>query len=181
MPKRTNPKRTDSKGKGSAPATIGGGVPDRQVYVTVEGLARLRQELEHLQTVRRTEVAELIGKAKEIGDITDSAQYDAAKDEQGFLEARIRVLEDGLSRAVAIEEGGPGQGEVRLGSRVTLRDGRGSEEAWTVVGRTEADIAQGCISNESPVGRALLGRRPGDVVEVQTPSGAVTYSLVSIG
>lgn len=156
------------------------GMPGSHVYVTADGLGKMKEELEYLRTTRRSEVAELIQRAKEIGDITDSAQYEAAKDEQAFLEGRIRVLEDVIGRAVIIDEDSAPAGEVRVGSRVTLLDGEGSQETWTIVGRAEANVAQGRISNESPVGRALIGRRAGDLVEVDTPGGTMNFSIVSI-
>ena len=155
--------------------------PDRQVYVTADGLVEMRTELENLRTDRRAEVADLIQKAKEIGDITDSAQYEAAKEEQAFLEGRIRTLEDVLGRAVLIDENGGASDGVRLGSRVTLLDSEGKEETWTIVGWAESNAAQGRISNESPVGRALIGRFASDQVEVQTPGGVQVFSIVSIG
>jgi transcription elongation factor GreA len=154
--------------------------PNDPVYITAEGLEKIKEELDHLRTVRRSEVAEMIQRAKELGDITDSAQYDAAKNEQAFLEGRIRQLEDTVSRATIIEEQGDTDGAVHVGSRVTLVDDAGEEETWTIVGRAEADAAVGRISNESPVGRAIIGKRVGDTVEVQTPGGVLTFSISSI-
>ena len=153
---------------------------DGRSYVTAEGLERMKDELDELRTVRRAEVAALIEHAKELGDITDSAQYDTAKDEQAFLEGKIRQLEDTVRRAVVIEsEGGP-EGTVRVGSSVTVKDDEGVEETWMIVGRAEADATRGRISNESPVAKSLIGRRGGEAVDVETPIGVLRYSIVSV-
>ena len=153
---------------------------DNRVYISAEGLERIKEELEELRNVRRPEVAELIQRAKELGDITDSAQYDAAKNEQAFLEGRIRHLEDNIRRALIIEEGLQGDGAVRVGSTVVVRDNEGEEERWTIVGRAEADASQGRISNESPVGGALLGKRTGETLEIATPAGSMTFTISAI-
>ncbi|MBI4236750.1 MAG: transcription elongation factor GreA [Chloroflexi bacterium] len=173
-------RRVEPKGGAKTPTVSRDGVPGRQVYVTSDGLAKMKEELGYLQTVRRGEVADLIQKAKEMGDITDSAQYDAAKDDQAFLEGRIRALEEVIGRAAVIEDEATTLGEVRLGSHVTLLDSEGIQETWAIVGRAEANAAQGRISNESPVGRSLIGRRAGDLVEVQTPSGVLNFTIVTI-
>ena len=154
---------------------------DNRVYISADGFERMKEELEELRNIRRPEVAELIQRAKELGDITDSAQYDAAKNEQAFLEGRIRHLEDNIRRALIIEEQGPeGDGAVRVGSTVLVRDGDGEEERWTIVGRAEADASHGRISNESPVGGALLGKRAGETLEIATPAGALTFTISSV-
>ena len=153
---------------------------DNRVYISAEGLERTKEELEELRNVRRPEVAELIQRAKELGDITDSAQYDAAKNEQAFLEGRIRHLEDNIRRALIIEERPQGDGAVRVGSTVVVRDSEGEEERWTIVGRAEADASEGRISNESPVGGALLGKRTGETLEIATPAGSMTFTISAI-
>lgn len=154
---------------------------DDRVYITAEGLEKLKEELNYLRTVRRTEVAELIQRAKELGDITDSAQYDAAKEEQSFLEGRIQQIENQFSHTSLIEEQASSDGVVHVGSKVTLTGKDGVKETWEIVGRTEADAANGRISNQSPVGRAVLGKRKGDKISVQTPAGTLTFSVTSIG
>ncbi|MDA1097079.1 MAG: transcription elongation factor GreA [Chloroflexi bacterium] len=155
---------------------------DGPAYVTAEGFKKVKEELEFLRTIKRAEVAELIQRAKELGDITDSAQYDAAKNEQAFLEGRIRQLEDTVSRAEIIDAEGSPDGKVRVGSRVTVREGDAAEEeTWVIVGRAEADATKGRISNESPVGKALLGKRGGDSVNVITPGGTMRFSVTSVG
>jgi transcription elongation factor GreA len=149
-------------------------------YVTAEGLERMEEELEELRTAGRAQVADLIQKAKELGDISDSAQYDAAKEAQAFLEGKIRQIEDTVTRAVVIEAEGSTGGAVRIGSSVTLKDDEGIEETWSIVGRAEADTPKGRISNESPVGKSLLGRKGGETVDVETPVGVMKYSIVSV-
>ena len=129
--------------------------------------------------MRRPEVAELIRRAREIGDITDdSGQYEAAKDAQMFLEGRIRQLEDSVRRAVIIEDqSNQADGRVRIGSTVVVIDSEGLEERWTIVGQAEADAAHGRISNESPVGGALVGKEVGDSVQIETPLGTQTFTV----
>ncbi len=154
---------------------------DNTVYISAEGLERMKDELEDLRTVRRPEVAEMIQRAKELGDITDSAQYDAAKNEQAFLEGRIRQLEDNVRRAVIIEDQNKSaDGQVRVGSTVVVVDSDGQEERWTIVGRAEADAALGRISNESPVGGALIGRKAGDTFEIDIPAGKLTFTVSNV-
>tara|TARA_Y100000590_G_scaffold144063_2_gene165624 strand:+ start:3090 stop:3623 length:534 start_codon:yes stop_codon:yes gene_type:complete len=153
---------------------------DDQVYITAEGLETLKVELDHLRTTRRTEIAELIQKAKELGDITDSAQYDAAKEEQAFLEGRIRQLEDQVSHASIIDERESSRGVIRIGSKVTLVDNDGTEERWEIVGRAEADATKGRISNESPVAKAIIGRKKGETAQVNTPGGVIDLKVKSV-
>ena len=153
---------------------------DDQVYITAEGLEALKVELDDLRTTRRTEVAELIQKAKELGDITDSAQYDAAKEEQGFLEGRIRQLEDQVNHATIIDESHSSGDVIRIGSKVTLIDTDGIEEKWEIVGSAESDATNGRISNESPVAKAIIGRKKGETAQVNTPSGVIDLKVKSI-
>jgi len=152
-------------------------------YLTAEGYQRILVQLEYLKTVRRLEVAEKIRSAKEDGDITENAGYDQAKEEQAFLEGRIRTLEQVLRTATIIEENGSAD-QVRLGCRVTVveieGEGRPSPETYRIVGSTEADPSKGSISNESPLGRALIGRGIGDRVIVNTPGGKIHFEIVNI-
>lgn len=148
-------------------------------HVSREGFENLQAELERLRTEGRSDVAELIHKAKEIGDITDSAQYEAAKDAQAFLEGRIRTLELQLSSAVVVSQDGL-FGMVSLGSRVTIADGAGEAETYRIVSPVEASIAQGRISMVAPVGKALLGRKAGDKVVVQAPNGVIHYTVLKV-
>ena len=151
---------------------------DKVVYITQEGLNRLQAELEVLRNKRRPEVAERIRQAKEFGDINENAEYDDAKNEQGFVEGRVLLLEK-LVRNATIIEGKHVKGIVEVGSTVKVHDEYG-DEAFTIVGSAEAKPAEGRISNESPVGRALLGKKKGEKVVVKVPAGDFTYTIVSI-
>lgn len=150
---------------------------DKPVPLTREGLERLRRELEQLRTVRRSEVAERIKHAKEFGDLSENSEYEDAKNEQGMVEGRILTLERMVRNAVIIEE--QHNGVVQMGSRVRLRGDEGEEE-FTIVGPAEVDVTAGRISLESPVGRALLGHRVGEAVEVITPGGRRTVTILQV-
>jgi transcription elongation factor GreA len=154
---------------------------DKPVFLTPEGRARLEGELKHLRDVRRPEVAERIKAAKEFADTTDNAEFEEAKNEQAFVEGRILTIEKMLANAVLIDsEQAALHDIVRLGSRVTVVDEEGESEIYSIVGSAEASPRQGRISNESPVGRALLGRRIGDTVEVVVPAGVVKFRVTAI-
>ena len=152
---------------------------DKPVLLTKEGLTKLERELEELRTVRRSEVAERIKYAKDFGDISENAEYEDAKNEQGMVEGRILVLENMIRNAVIIEEV-DGDGEVRVGSVIDVKDEFGTQ-TFTIVGPAEVDVAGGRISMESPVGKAVLGHRVGDSVEVQSPGGVRRLKIVKIG
>jgi transcription elongation factor GreA len=150
------------------------------VYLTAEGLQKIEDELHHLKTERREEIALKLEAAIRQGDLKENADYHDAKDEQGFIEGRIRDLEDSLRRAQVIEDDGPSD-VVRVGSTVTVsEDGFDGEETYNIVGAHEADPANGRISNESPIGRALLGARSGDTVSAETPAGEIRFVVQSI-
>ncbi|MBV8301493.1 MAG: transcription elongation factor GreA [Candidatus Dormibacteraeota bacterium] len=151
---------------------------EKPVLLTKDGLTKLEKELDELRTVRRSEVAERIKYAKDFGDITENAEYEDAKNEQGMLEGRILVLENMVRNAVIIEEGAEG-GEVSVGSAVDVKDEFGTQ-SFTIVGPAEVDVAQGRISMESPVGKALLGHQVGDSVEVQSPGGMRKLKIVKV-
>jgi transcription elongation factor GreA len=151
---------------------------DKPVLLTKDGIAKLERELEELRTVRRGEVAERIKYAKDFGDISENAEYEDAKNEQGMVEGRILVLENMLRNVVVIEEGSDG-GIISLGSSVEVKDEFG-KQTFTIVGPAEADVASGRISLESPVGKALLGHKVGDEVEVQSPGGARKVRIVGV-
>jgi transcription elongation factor GreA len=150
---------------------------DKPVPLTAEGRAQIEAEYEHLVNVRRAEIAAQIGAAAEDGDLSENAAYDHAKDEQALLEGRIATLEHFLRNAVLIES--PSNGLVQLGSKVTIEQGDG-EETYSIVGPLEAAPIKGRISNESPMGRALLNHKAGDTVEVNAPSGVRTVRIISI-
>ncbi|HID88677.1 MAG TPA: transcription elongation factor GreA [Anaerolineales bacterium] len=150
------------------------------VYLTREGIERLRRELDELVNVRRPALADRLRKAIQQGDLSENADYIAAKEEQGFLEGRIQEIEALLRKAVVIEDEAP-TGEVRLGSRVTVvEDGEEEPETFRLVGPVEADPTNGRISYESPLGQALLGHRVGDVVAVEAPAGILRFRILRI-
>lgn len=150
-----------------------------QTFLTRDGLKKLEEELEYLRTVRRAQVAERLHNAQEDGELIENAEYEDAKNEQAFVEGRILQLETMLSNAVLIEEHGSND-VVGLGSRVTVKEGGNNTEEYMLVGAAEANPKEGRISNESPLGRALLGRRVGDEVKVQAPAGPITFRVVKI-
>ncbi len=162
---------------------------EKQEYLTREGQAKLEAELEELTTIGRREVAERISAAKELGDISESGEYEDAKKSQALLEGRIREIKSILSRAEIIENDHQSHTNrfVRMGSVVTVQlqlDGEDGEEeeteTWSIVGSTEASPSNGRISNESPIGAALLGKKAGDKANVQTPSGIMSITILEI-
>ena len=153
----------------------------REIYLTPEGQQNLQKELEHLKTVRRLEVARRIQKASEAGGTVDNAEYDGAKNEQAFVEGRISYLENILSNAVVPTAAVKPGGAIGFGSSVTVVTDKGAKKRYRVVGSAEAAPLEGKISIESPVGRALVGHKAGDKVDVQTPSGVVKLTIVKVG
>jgi transcription elongation factor GreA len=144
----------------------------RQSVITPEGLEKLQEEIETLSTTRRREVAERIKEAREFGDISENAEYDDAKNEQALLEQRIAQLEERLRRATVIDEKALGTDEVKFGSIVHVKDQKsGSSQKFQIVGSTEADPSEQKLSNESPIGKALIGHKRNDVVSVDVPRG----------
>jgi transcription elongation factor GreA len=143
----------------------------KDVILTPEGLENLKKEIETLSTTKRREVAERIKEAREFGDISENSEYDDAKNEQAMLEARIATLEDKLRSASVIDAKELSADVVRVGSQVQVKDDKGKELTYTIVGSTEADPSANRLSNESPVGKALVGRKKGDNVVVVLPSG----------
>jgi transcription elongation factor GreA len=147
-------------------------------YLTAEGLAKLQADLEHLVNVERPRIARAIGEAKSLGDITDNADYEQAKNDQAFLEGRIATLTQQLRTAELIDAGG--SLEVAVGSRVKIRAEDGEELSFTIVGAPEASPREGRISNLSPLAKALLGHKAGEQIRVDTPGGLDTYQLLEI-
>jgi transcription elongation factor GreA len=149
------------------------------VYVTPEGLKKLEEELEFLRTIKRQEVAQRLHEAMEDGELIENAEYEAAKNEQAFVEGRILELEHMLAQAKVIE---PGQSSdlVRIGSTVVVQEDGSKPETYTIVGAAEANPKQGLISNESPLGQSLLDHRVGDEVEVNAPAGKLRFRVVKI-
>jgi len=144
----------------------------RQAEITPEGLKNLEEEIEHLSTVRRREVSERIREARDFGDISENAEYDDAKNEQAQLEQQIAQLEERLRRSTVVEETATSTGEVTFGSIVHIKDQEsGSSKKFQIVGSTEADLAAGKLSSESPIGSALIGSKINQIVEIPAPRG----------
>ena len=151
-------------------------------YLTPEGKKQLEEKLEYLKTVKRPEVVKKIGQAREFGDLSENSEYDAAKDEQALLESQIAELEDTLLNAVVIKKSSIDTSKVSIGTKVKLYDEEFEEEVeYKIIGSDESDPKNGLISNESPVGAALLGHKVGEIVIVHTPNGDVTYKILAIG
>jgi len=154
---------------------------EKEVLLTVQGLKKLEEELEQYKSVRRRDVAERIKQAIEFGDISENSEYEDAKNEQAWIEGRILTLEKMLRNAKIIDDENLGTDEVTLGSTVMIRDLEFDEVLeYTIVGSMEADPGNSMISNESPVGRAILGKSKGSVVEVTVPAGVLKYQIVDI-
>lgn len=151
------------------------------IVLTEEGLRRLQEELDYLKNVKRWEVAKRIEQARSFGDIMENSEYDDAKHEQAFVEGRIVEIERILENARIIREEEIDLSEVTLGSTVHLEDiERGEELRFRLVSAAEARGGRGCLSDQSPVGRAILGRKAGEVVDVQVPSGVIQYRILRI-
>lgn len=153
---------------------------DKPVYLTRDGRDKLQAEIDHLTRVTRMEIAHRIQQAKDLGDLSENAEYEAAKNEQAFVEGRIREIQHQLGNAQLIDESVNGEKTVRIGSSVTVREEDGEEMTYTIVGSAEARPAEGRISNESPVGAALLGKHVRQKIVVQTPAGPMKLVLVKI-
>ena len=156
----------------------------KDVIVTPEGLEKLKAELEELTTVRRREVAERIKDAREYGDISENSEYDDAKNQQAMLETRILTLEERLRSASVVDVSDISTDKVGVGTAVKLKDEAGKELTYTIVGSTEANPSEKKLSNESPVGRALMGRAKGETVSIQLPNGKarqLTIEKIEVG
>lgn len=154
---------------------------NQPVFLTPEGFRKVKDELEYLTTTRRMEVAQMIAEAKAEGDISENAGYDEAKTAQGFLEGRIRELEAILKNAQVISDTAAAPNVVTIGRTVVVREqDADTEEEYTIVGPPEANPSQGRISNESPMGRALLNKRVGEQAVVQSPGGEIVFEIVKV-
>ncbi len=150
-------------------------------FLTREGYQKLQEELEYLRTVKRQEIAERLHEALEGGELIENAEYEAAKNEQAFVEGRIQELETILASARIIEENEKEKpGVVQIGSTVTIQEGDGKPEVYTIVGAAEANPREGKISNESPIGKALLNHRAGDEVVVEAPAGSYKVRILKV-
>lgn len=150
---------------------------ERKIYLTKEGLEELKIELKELVDKKRKKIAKRIKEARDMGDLSENAEYQSAKEEQGLVEGRITELEDIIKRAVVAE--GNSNGEVAVGNKVTIHID-GDEETFHLVGAPEADPKEGKISHESPLGSMLIGKKKGDKFEVDAPVGKLTYKIIKI-
>ena len=155
---------------------------EKEIILTRDGYNKLLEELRHLETTRRKEVAQRIKESIEFGDLSENSEYDDAKNEQAFVEGRIIQINDMLSMAKIIDDSnGNKPRKVALGSVVVLQDLEyGDEEEYQIVGSFEADPTNGKISNESPVGSAIMGKKAGDIVKVRVPEGFLEYKILKI-
>ena len=153
-------------------------MPD-PTYLTPEGASKLEQELEELKGPRRTELAKRLRSAIQMGDLSENADYHKAKEDQGFLEGRIQEIEYKLRNVVIIEKNA-GREVVGIGNHVTIQEKGLPPETYHVVGAQEADPRNGKISNESPIGRALIDHKVGDVVQAETPGGKIDFTILKI-
>ena len=154
---------------------------EKKNILTYEGLRKLEEELEDLKVVKRKEISQKIKEAREQGDLSENAEYDAAKDEQRDIEARIEQIEKILKNVQVIDEDEVDTGKISVGCRIKVLDVEyDEEEEFKIVGSSEANSLQGKISNESPVGKALMGAKVGDMVEVETQAGVFQYKVLEI-
>lgn len=151
---------------------------DRAVRLTIEGKAKLEEELAHLQTVKKPDLASRIQDATEHGDVSDNSEYEDLKEEFILTDARITELEQMLERAEIVSP--PTSGSIGLGSVVTIRSDDGEEETWRLVGPEEADTREGTISTDSPVGSALMNCKEGDSATVDTPAGSMIFTILHV-
>ena len=154
---------------------------EKEVILTPDGLKKLEEELENLKTVKRREVAERIKVAIGYGDLSENSEYEDAKNEQAFIEGRIITIEKMLRNARIINDEDVDTDTVSIGSKVLLKDMEfGDEVEYTIVGTAESDPSHNKISNESPVGKAILGAKKGSIVDVQVPDGVIQYKIIDI-
>ena len=152
-----------------------------EIYLTQEGYKEKEERLEYLKTEKRQEVIEKLKTAREFGDLSENAEYDAARDEQRKLETEIEMLEETLRVAKIVDVSTVKKDKVSVGSKVTLLDIEfDEEEEYSIVGSLESNPNAGLISNESPIGKAIMGKKKGDVVEVETPAGKIEMKIVAI-
>ena len=155
---------------------------NKQILLTDEGLKNLEEELEYLKTKKRKEVAEKIKHARGFGDLSENSEYDEAKDEQAKVELRIVEIEKMLKNAKVIDDSEINLDVVSVGTKLKIFDHEYEEELeYSIVGSTEADPTKGKISDESPIGKALLGKKSGDIVDVETPGGIIKIEILAIG
>ena len=150
------------------------------IYLTRDGLDKMKAELEQLRTVRRHEVAERIQQSRERGGTVSNAEYEESRNELAFTEGRIQTLDNLVNNAIIIEKDHQASGMVDVGDTVTVQDQNGASYQYTITGSTEADPSQGKISNVSPIGRSLLGKKVGELTEVSAPAGRIKLEIIAI-
>jgi len=150
---------------------------NQNTFITPEGFKKLKEELSGLKNIKRREIAERIQEAKELGDLSENAEYVEAKNEQAFSECRILEIESILRRATIIKQ--KNKKVIDVGSKITIEDGQETKEYY-IVGSNEADPQVGKISNESPIGQAFLGKKIGDIIEIEVPRGNKRFKIISI-
>ena len=156
-------------------------VSEKKFPMTAAGKAKLEEELEHLKTVKRVEVVERIKIARSYGDLSENSEYDSAKEDQAFVEGKISSIEGMIRNAVIITEDEMNTDEVQLGKTVTFKEiPDGEEETYTIVGSAEANPLEGMISNDSPIAKALIGRKKDDKVKIVTPGGEMSVEILEI-
>jgi len=161
-------------------AMVTGSDNEEKVYLTKEGAKKLQEELDYLVNVRRREVAQHIHDAKADGDVSENAGYDEAKNEQAFVEGRILTIQQILKKAIIVDQV-EDTGTVQIGHKVTIQEvGFDEPESYVIVGSAETNPSEGRISHKSPLGSALMGRKVGDVVSVDTPGGTIEFKILSI-
>ena len=149
--------------------------------LTKEGLQKLQEEIKELREIRRPEIIDKIEQARELGDLSENAEYHDAKEQQGWLESRIAEIEEIMKRATITDAVVSGGDSIVIGASFTVQDKEGKKKDLTVVGFNEADPGNGRISNESPLGRAFVGKKVGDIVEIEVPKGIIVYKITNIG
>jgi transcription elongation factor GreA len=153
----------------------------RVVYVTKDGLQKMKKDLEQLTNIERPAISKLIGEAIEKGDISENAEYDAAKDAQGMLEAKIAVLQNQIANARILDESKINTSKVQILNIVTIKNQKnGATMKYTLVPENEADLKQGKISINTPIAKGLMGKKVGDMVEIKVPSGIIPFEIVEI-
>lgn len=151
-------------------------------YLTQEGLDKLKEELYEMETVQRPAISQQIAEARDKGDLSENAEYDAAKEAQGLLEMKISKLKDVIANSRVVEASQLDTSEVRILSKVKIKNAKnGVEMVYTIVSENEADLKSGKISVESPIGKGLLGKKPGEEAQIATPGGTMTFEIVEIG
>lgn len=152
---------------------------EQNTFITQEGLVKLTKELDELKTHKRKEIAERIQEAKELGDLSENAEYVEAKNEQAFVEGRILEIDGIMKKATVIQQKRKKDGKVSVGSKITILDDKETKEYY-IVGSNEADPKIGKISNESPIGQAFLGKEVGDIIEISVPHGNKKFKIITI-